>query len=87
MQRVLQLQNKIEEKVKASIEKRKDLYFFLLRMGLYLYISNCLIRIPKQGVVSDLEYYFSLFEAINYLVVLAIIFLLPTLSDFAKIKN
>lgn len=87
MQSIQQLQIKIKEKAKASIEKRKDLYFVLLRVAVYLWAADRLIKIPKQGTIPDIEYYFSLFEAVNYLVVLAIILLLPTLDDIRRLRN
>lgn len=82
-----QFQIRIEKKWQRFKKKHEELLFFLLRMALYLYVADNLIKIPEHNLMNDLEYYFSLFEACNYLVILAIILLFPSLDDFRLIKN
>ena len=73
----------IEKKAKKFAQKHKAFLFLIFRVVLYIWIANGTVRIQYAQEYSEVY----LFEAINYLVILAIIFLFPTLEDFENIGN
>lgn len=79
---VLEFQTKLEQKVKIVVKKYDDWLFFLFRMILYI----CFCSTIKIKTVTDLtEQLIIYFEIVNYLLILAIVILFPSLDDFRQV--
>jgi len=83
----IQLQKKIEEKTKKFAKKHEAILFLITRIFVYIYIANMTISIhvPRDADLTTTIIIYA--EAINYLIILGIVFLFPTLSDFNLVKN
>jgi len=73
---------RIEEWIKKFKKKHDVLLFLIFRLILYIYIADMTIRIQIPTGASEETIIILYIEAINYLIILGIILLFPTLSDF-----
>jgi len=81
--RSLEIQKRIETKTKAFVGKHTDLVFYLVRLCAYLFVASTW-KIKSSAAYGP-PTLFDWFEAANYLIILAILILGPTLDDFKNL--
>ena len=79
---VLDFQSKLEQKMRTVVKKYDDQLFFLFRMIVYICFCS---TIKVQTTTDPTQQLINYIEIVNYLLILAIIILFPSLDDIRQL--